>query len=128
MQPRLILFFIFSWIKKIEKSSRSSIQKSQNLFVNWEKLPQKDQDKKSHILIYGWLRKIYVLSLTVETGNLHKIRLFIFVSNLRWNEWDVLYTSNLRIYQRIGKSLFSARKNWILNILGILCLPQKIWH
>ena len=78
------------------------------------------------------LGKIYVLSFTFENkiGNLHKIRLFTFISNLffiSYNEWDISYTSNLRIYQRIGKNMFSAGKNWILNTLGILCIPQNFF-
>ena len=83
-----------------------------------KKIPQKYQHKKTHILICGWFRKIYVLSFTVEIVNLHKIRLFIFILNLRQYEWDILYTSNLRIFQRIGKNMFSARKNWILKNIG----------
>ena len=35
--------------------------------------------------------------------------------------------SNLRIYQSIGKNMFSAGKNLILNRLGILSIPQNFW-
>ena len=34
--------------------------------------------------------------------------------------------SNLRIEQILGKDMFSTGKNWILNTLGILCIPQNI--
>ena len=56
--------------------------------------------------------KIYVLSFTVENkiDNLHKIRLFTFISNLTYNEWYTPHTSNLRICQRIGKICFSLGK------------------
>ena len=37
-------------------------------------------------------------------------------------------TSYLRIYQRIGKNMFSIGKNWNLNTLGILCILQNFWH
>ena len=30
----------------------------------------------------------------------------------------------LRIHQRLGKNMFSIWKNWILNTLGILCMPH----
>ena len=53
--------------------------------------------------------KLYPISFTVEnkTGNLHEITLFIFISNFTY----ILYTFNLRIYQRIGKNRFSTEKN-----------------
>ena len=35
--------------------------------------------------------------------------------------------SNLRIYQSIGKYMFSAGKNLILSRLGILSIPQNFW-
>ena len=34
-------------------------------------------------------------------------------------------TSNLRIYQRIGKNMFSIGKNGVLNPLGILHISQS---
>ena len=36
-------------------------------------------------------------------------------------------TSNLRVYQRIGKNMFSPGKSWILNTLRILSIPQNFW-
>ena len=36
-------------------------------------------------------------------------------------------TSNLRIYQRIEKNVFSTGKDSILNTLGILCILQNLW-
>ena len=55
----------------------------------------------------------FILSFTVKNkvGNLHKIRLFTFILNLTINQCDIpLYTSNLRIYQRIGKICFPLGK------------------
>ena len=34
-------------------------------------------------------------------------------------------TSNLIIYKRIGKNTFSIGKNWTLNTLAILCIPEN---
>ena len=132
LYSRNLFFHVFPELGKIQKSSWSNIQKSKNLFVNWEKLGSItwDQHKKSHIWIYEWLGKIYVLSFTIENkiANLHKIRLFAFISNLTYNELDMLYTSNLRMHQRIGENMFSTGKKLILNTLKILCRPQSFWH
>ena len=82
-------------------------------FCNWEKLESiiQDQHKKYQIWIYGWLRKIYVISFTLESniGTLHETRLSTFISNLRYNECDTPYTSNLKIYIMMLKiSCFSC--------------------
>ena len=47
---------------------------------------------------------MYVGSFTVENkiANLHKLRLFTFISNLTYNELDIPYTSNLRFIKELG--------------------------
>ena len=70
-------------------------------FSNWETWKYNLRPtQKIPIWIYGWLGKIYVLSLSVENKivTLHEIRLFTFISNLRYNEWNTPYASSLKIY------------------------------
>ena len=45
-----------------------------------------------------------------QIHSLHKIKLLTFILNLTYNEWDIPYTSNLSIYQRIGKICFRWEK------------------
>ena len=62
----------------------------------------------------------FALSFTLENkvDNLNKVRLLKFISNLTYTEWDIPLTS---IWEFIKQS-------WILNTLGILCMPQNFWH
>ena len=44
----------------------------------------------------------------------------IFLRIFKFNDWDIPIPKILRIYQWIGKNMFSDRENGILNPLGIL--------
>ena len=66
-----LVFHLFLEFGKIEESSKSHIQKSKNLFVNWEKLGSiyslRPVQKIPILNLCSKLWKIYVLSFTVES-------------------------------------------------------------